>query len=306
MRFRRAHSYLRPWHYLRRMERWSQPGDRIAVVVAEGNIVDSDSDQAFPGQVAYRPVASVLRELAIDDSVKAVVLRINSPGGSGAASDLIWREIIRLRKKKPVIASMSGTAASGGYYLAMASDRILAGELTITGSIGVVAGKFDLSGLLGKLGIRQEVISYGQNTGIYSATSGLTESERGRLREHLELFYDTFTRKAAEGRRMEQTDLEQHARGRIWTGAQAAQRDLVDATGGLADALEFAAREAKVGSDWEPWIVEPPHPGFMERMQRMVPFGLGTQALLEEPVRKLLGPSTDLVQARLPAKNEIK
>ena len=160
LRLVRFRSFLRPWRILRSLERLGLPLPRVAVVLAAGPIVSWDEEQIPAGRIGGRPLAKLLRRLAKDRKISAVVLRIDSPGGSGLVSDQLWREVRRLKKRKPVVASMGSTAASGGYYLAMATDRICASETTITGSIGVVAGKFDISGLLAKVGLNQEVLSY--------------------------------------------------------------------------------------------------------------------------------------------------
>jgi len=267
--FYRASSFLRPWSRLRWLEGYGLPGPRVAVVVATGLIVDSDDSVVRPGRIAYRPLGSLLRSLRKDDRVDAVVLRIDSPGGSALCSDLLWEELGRLRDAKPLVASMSSVAASGGYYLSMAADHVVASDLTVTGSIGVLAGKMDISGLLAKLGVTQDVLSYGQHAGLDSATTGLEDSERDRLRSHIESNYRMFVEKAALGRHMEFDELEEHARGRIWTGAQAAEHGLVDSLGTTWDAVREAARRAAVGSTWETWLYEPPRPGLLHRLQAL-------------------------------------
>lgn len=296
----RFRPFLRPWRLLRRLERLGIPAPRIAVVVAAGPIISWEDEEIPAGRIGGRPLAKLIRKLARNRSISAVVLRIDSPGGSGLVSDQLWRELRRLKKRKPLVASMGSTAASGGYYLSMAADRIHASPTTITGSIGVVAGKFDVSGLLEKLGLNQEVLSYGKNSGLYSPTSGLTEDERSRLQVFLKEFYGVFVGKAAECRGMEADALEEHARGRIWTGNQALERGLVDAVGGLDSALVEAARLARVVGGWETLWFETPRPGLLARFQGMVPSLRTGTDLLEGARGDLLDLRTELVQARLP------
>ncbi len=291
LQFKKASRYLRPWSRLAWFERRASSAPKVAMLLASGPIEDSDEAESAPGVIAWRALGKAIRTAAEDDSVKAVVLRIDSPGGSGAASDLMWRELKRLAKRKPLVASMGSTAASGGYYLAMAADSIVAAPMTITGSIGVVGGKFDLEGLLAKAGVTREVLAYGRNTGLFSMTAGLTEEERLRLREHLRAFYDEFVGKAAEGRSMEVGELEPHARGRIWTGGQAVELGLVDEVGDMHFALSEAARRAGLAPGWNTLVMTSPRPGFLRRMRSRLPFASVVDG--------------DWVQARLPYKLRI-
>jgi protease-4 len=299
MPFRSGVRWLRPWELLDRLDRWGRPGDLVAVVVATGSIIDSDAAQAPRGRIATRPLTSLLSAVRSDPRVKAVVLRVDSPGGSGLASDLLWRELRRLRKKKPVVASMAGTAASGGYYLAMAADHVFADAATITGSIGVVAGKFDVSGLLDKVGLRQEVFSYGRGTGLFSPTEGLDEHTRERLRAQLEVFYDAFVGKAATCRGQEHDALEAHARGRIWTGKQAAERGLVDEVGGLRRAIEDAAERGGCRAGWQAVALEVDRPGWWARAQNVIP---GADGVIRAAADELSDGWSEggLLQTRLP------
>ncbi len=291
-----AAAWLRPWRWLRRLERWASPSPRVAIVVAEGEIVDSDESELPPGRIGSRPYGALFRTLRRDASIGAVVLRVDSPGGSAGASDLLWRELRRLAAKKPVIASMGSVAASGGYYMAVAADHIVADATTITGSIGVAAGKFELSGLFHKLGVTEEVLSFGANSGMSSLSSGMTPAESQRLSDQLDGFYDGFVARAAAGRKMEYDALEEHARGRIWTGAQAAARGLVDDVGGLRRAIEVAADRAGLGARPDLVLAEPPRPGLLDRLQRVRPPMF--RSLADLP--RALGLPTGL-QARLPA-----
>ena len=196
---------------------------------------------------------------------------------------------------------MGNVAASGGYYLAMAGDEILADPLTITGSIGVVAGKFEVSELLEKVGIRRDVLSYGANSGMNSLTTGWTEPERVRLREHIEMFYAAFVGKAAECRGVEFEDLAPHAEGRIWTGTQALERGLIDALGSSQDAVRRAAVRAKLGADYEVWLAEMARPSLFSRL-RQLPLAMERRLLsrLEERLQVDLWAPRDGIQVRLP------
>ncbi len=293
--------FLRPNMFARRLWGVIRPRKAVVVLRLGGNIVDSDSPHAPAGRIAARPTAAVLKALRRDDNVAAVVLRIDSPGGSGLASDMMWRELKRLAAKKPLVASMGNIAASGGYYLAMAGDEVLADPLTITGSIGVVAGKFEVSELLERLGVRRDVLSYGQNSGMNSLTAGWTESERERVREHIEMFYAAFVTKAADCRGVEVSELAPHADGRIWTGTQALERGLVDALGSTYDAVRRAAVRARVGADYEVLFADMPRPSVFSRLRQLP---LAAERLLlrrvEERLQLDLWPAQDGVQARLP------
>jgi len=303
LRFRLSRRWLRGWRWAAALERRAASAPRVAVVVAKGPITTGDEGESAAGHIAWRALTTTLRSLREDDGIAAVVLRIDSPGGSGTSSDLLWRELRKLRKRKPVVASMGSVAASGGYYMAMAADAIVAGPMTITGSIGVVGGKFDPRGLMEKLGLKREVLSYGDHTGLFSLATGLTDSERAHLRRHLEAFYDEFVGKAAEGRRAARADVEQHARGRIWTGPQALERGLVDEIGGLREAVEEAARRAGLTPGWSTVYCTAPRPGFLRRLQQRLPLAEGGG--LASLVRGW-GPDDEVVQARLPFDLEIR
>ena len=220
--------------------------NKIAVMVASGNIV---SGKAGGGQeiIASDSFNEEIRKLRDDNSVKAVVLRINSPGGSALASDAMWREIELLKEKKPVITSMSDYAASGGYYMAMGTDYIMAEPTTITGSIGVFGLWFNAERLLNdKLGVNTDYVSTGRYSNFLSLSKPMTEEERQIMQKSVERTYATFTNKAAEGRDMQIEDLLAVASGRVWSGAQAVENGLVDELGGLDDAVKKAAEMAEV------------------------------------------------------------
>ncbi|MCO4771736.1 MAG: signal peptide peptidase SppA [Deltaproteobacteria bacterium] len=293
--------WLRPNQHLQSLKRAISPKKAVVVLPLEGSIVDGDGPYAPAGRIAPRPTTSILRALRRDEGVGAVVLRISSPGGSGLASDMMWRELKRLARVKPLVVSMGNVAASGGYYLAMAGDEVIADPLTITGSIGVVAGKFDIGELLEKLGIKRDVLSYGKNSGMNSLTRGWTESERERLRAHIEHFYEAFVGKAAACRGVEYDELAKHAEGRIWTGSQALERGLVDGLGTTWDAVRRAAVRAKLGADYDVWLAAPQRPGLLARLRQLPLAGeMRAMARLEEQMGLDLWPVRDGVQARLP------
>lgn len=222
--------------------------NEIAVIVADGEIMPGKGDN---GVVGSSTMVESLRSARKSDRVKAVVLRINSPGGSFNASDDMWREIRLTAEEKPVIASMSDVAASGGYYLAMACDSIVARPNTITGSIGVFSVVFDLSGFLGnKLGITSGEVKTGEIGSLYTVTRPLTENEKSIFQTQTDEVYEIFTGKAAEGRRMKHDDLKKVASGRVWSGIQAHERGLVDILGGFQDAIQIAAEKAGVDKDY--------------------------------------------------------
>ncbi|GIX49026.1 MAG: hypothetical protein KatS3mg131_3237 [Candidatus Tectimicrobiota bacterium] len=190
-----------------------------------------------------------LRRLRASPAVRAVVLRLSSPGGSALASDLVWREVALTSAQKPCIVSMGDVAASGGYYIAMAARAIVAEAGTLTGAIGVVGGKFVLSGFLRQLGVHYEVLQRGRHAGLPSPLSALQAEERQQLRQQLEdFYYRLFVAKAAQGRGRTPEEIERVARGRLWTGRQALAAGLVDRLGGLPEAIALAREHAGIAA----------------------------------------------------------
>jgi protease-4 len=232
-------------------------GPKIALVYAVGAITE--------GKSAYSPLmgrtmgsdtmVDALKEAKKNKDIKAIVLRIDSPGGSGLASDFIWREVNRARAVKPFVASMSDVAGSGGYYIAMAADTIVAEPGTLTGSIGVVSGKFSTVGFYDKLGMNREILTRGEHAAMYSDTRSFTPEERRKLLEQIWEWYTDFVRKAADGRRMTEDELDKIARGRVWSGAQAAEIGLVDVLGGLDVAIDLAKARAGIPKESEVTLV---------------------------------------------------
>jgi protease IV len=232
-------------------------GPRIAVIYAVGIISTGASNFDSPsGQViGSDTMVEYLRKVRADDSIRAVVLRIDSPGGSAIASDVIWREIMLTRDKKPVVASMSDVAASGGYYIAMPAHAIVAQPATLTGSIGVVLVRFVIDGTLKKLGINLETVKQGQYADIFSPVRPFTPDERRKLGELMQATYDSFVEKAAAGRNTTPERIDAVAQGRVWTGKQAKDLGLVDELGGLDRALQIAKERAKIAANAEVELV---------------------------------------------------
>jgi protease-4 len=244
-----------------RDDRWAAR-PRIAVVRVEGDIARGEGGNSPFGGVEIAGSDSIARrihQLADDPAVRAIVVRIDSPGGDGTASDLIWRELVRARElsHKPVIASMGDVAASGGYYVAVAADQIYAEPSTITGSIGVFIGKFDLHSLYSGLGLSLVTNKRGESADLFSTARPMSDPERKMMQGWVDSFYDQFVERVANGRRMSAAQVDAVGRGRVWSGAQALERGLVDRMGGLADALREAKKRAGLGPDDQVAIEDP-------------------------------------------------
>jgi protease-4 len=224
----------------------------VAVIYASGPIRQGRSTRSPVGGSAMGSdtVAGALRSVLSDERARAVLLRVNSPGGSATASDTIWREVVRLRAAgKPVVVSMSDVAASGGYFISAPADVIVAQPGTITGSIGVIMGKPVLAGALERVGITTDSVAVGSGATMLAPTHPFTEDEWSRINIWLDAIYQDFIGKVASGRRMPVEQVHEVARGRVWTGADAAQNGLVDELGGMAAAAEIARRRAGLPAD---------------------------------------------------------
>jgi len=238
--------YDKYWGRNRYEYSWGDPFlKRIAIIYADGVIVQGESggNSFFGKLVGAETISRAIREAREDDKIKAIVLRINSPGGDGLASDLIWREVkltVTGEDRKPLIVSMGDAAASGGYYIACRADTIVADPGTITGSIGVVSGKFNLSGFYEKIGFTKEILKRGERADYLSSSRGWSEEERELTRQMVEEFYRQFVERVAEGRDMKYDEVDEIAKGRVWTGEQAWEIGLVDEIGTLNDALQIA------------------------------------------------------------------
>jgi len=258
--------------------------DKIAVIHLLGGI-DSGKGGYSPlsgSSVGSDTIIEAIREAEKNATVKAIVLRVDSPGGSALASDLIWREL--KISKKPVIASMGDVAASGGYYVSMNAKKIFAEPGTVTGSIGVFGLKLVTGGVYAKVGLKTEIVSRGKNSGAASSTTEWTDSERKAMTATIEDVYDTFLTKALEGRvaagqKMTREQLEALAGGRVWTGRQAKANGLVDELGTLDDAIGFAKKEAGFDPSKDVELLMLPKGGsFLDKLSNMsLPFGLKAQ-----------------------------
>jgi protease IV len=245
---------------------------KIAVIYASGAIVTGKSGGGLLGSdtVGSETMVKAIRQADADETVKAIVLRVDSPGGSALASDLIWHELVKC--KKPVIASMSDVAASGGYYISMAARKIYAEPGTITGSIGVVGGKLALGGVWDKVGIKTEVLSRGAHSGILSTHEPFSDSERKTMHGLMKDVYDQFVDKALAGRKkagkeMTRDQLEKLAGGRVYTGRQAKANGLIDELGTLGDAIKAAKKEAHLDPEKEMELLElPKSKGFLDAL----------------------------------------
>jgi protease-4 len=250
-------------------------GQRIAVIYAVGVITSGESDPTGDS-LGSDTIVEHLRKVRGDDSIKAVVLRVDSPGGSAIASDVIWREVFLTREKKPVIASMSDVAASGGYYISMPAHAIVAQPATLTGSIGVVMVKFAIGGTLGKLGMNMDRVTAGRWADMYAPDRPFTPEERQRVEQSMQATYEAFVEKAASGRNTTPEKIDQVAQGRVWTGLQAKQIGLVDELGGLDRALTLAKQRAKIDEKAEvELVIYPQRKSFYELVQ--APFGTGSE-----------------------------
>ncbi len=244
-------------------------GEKIAVVYAAGDIVSGSSSFGSSGEetIGSDSLVRVLKEVRDDNSIKAVVLRIDSPGGSGLASDVIWRGVESLKEKKPVVVSMSDVAASGGYYIAAGANKIIAQPSTITGSIGVVGGKPVVKGFYDWIGVTNEYVLRGTNAGMFRESEKFSDSERKKFEEFLNSTYDDFISKVAKGRSKEKTYIDSIGQGRVWTGKQGKDNGLVDEYGGLDKAIEVAKQLAKIPADkGVQRIIRPQPPTFWDEL----------------------------------------
>ncbi len=254
-----------------RGHRPSKRGDAIAVIFGSGEIHGGPSGHGGPfgggESIGSDTLVAAIREARRDDRVKAIVLRIDSPGGSGLASDLIWRELelAQTEDGKPVVVSMSDLAASGGYYVSMGADAIVAEPGTITGSIGVFAGKFTLTGLFDKIGLGTQDIDRGRYAALFSSTRPLGEEGRAKLEGFVGSFYETFVGKAADGRRTTAEAIHAVAQGRVWTGVQATEHGPVDALAGHRTTITIAREKADMKGEPR-LLLLPDRPSFLEEL----------------------------------------
>jgi protease-4 len=237
-----------------------RPQSRIAVLYAVGTIVSgkSGSGGINGAVVGSETMVEQIRRVREDDSIKAIVLRVDSPGGSSVASDVIWRELTITRDanpSRPLSVSMGDLAASGGYYISMPGHVIVAQPGTLTGSIGIFTGKMVIDGTLEKLGVNTETVQSGRNANIYSPFDRFSPEQRDRVLNYMQVFYDNFVEKAAQSRRRTPEQIDAVARGRVWTGQQAKAQGLVDELGGLEEAIAIAKTRANIPADEDVEVV---------------------------------------------------
>ena len=233
---------------------------KVALLGGIGGITSGRSEP-LAGVIGGITVSSHLRKIRKDDDIKGVIFRVDSPGGSAVGSDMIWREVRLLEETgKPVVVSMSGVAGSGGYYISMGAHRIISQPSTITGSIGVIFGKFDVTGLYDWLGVDVERVKTSPNADILSPFASLTEAQKEQVESWMERIYTRFVERAAEGRNQESEELEKKARGRIYTGSQALDLGLVDELGGLRSAVEHMKEILDIGEEEQIELVLYPKP----------------------------------------------
>lgn len=229
-------------------------GARIAVVYASGAInMGSSSNSAFGGEmVGSDTIVKAVNQAAEDSTIKAIVLRVDSPGGSALASDLMWHALENAKAKKPVVVSMADVAASGGYYIACNANKIVAEPTTVTGSIGVFMGKPVVKGFYDWIGVTNEYVMRGKNAGIFRETEKWTPEERAKMQDQAnKIYFDDFVPKVAAGRRKTAEEVNSIAQGRVWTGTQAKQNGLIDEFGGLERAITVAKELAKIPAERE-------------------------------------------------------
>lgn len=282
--------------------------NRIAVIVATGTIVNGEGEGTVIGGETF---AREIRKARLDDNVKAIVLRINSGGGSALASDVMWREVQLAKKVKPVIASLSDVAASGGYYMAMGCDTIVAHPNSITGSIGVFIIFPNVGPLLDKIGIQTDVVETGEFSNFPSLSEPLNESEARIIQNIADRTYEDFTLKAARGRNMSHEALKEVASGRVWSGVEAKDRNLIDVFGGLDEAIAIARESAGLDDDYQVRYY-PRKKTFLEEVMREFDQQVSSYVMERElgiayPYIKKLKVVEQLqgVQARLPFEIEI-
>jgi len=277
---------------------------RIAVLYASGVIASGASsyDTVNGAIVGSDTIVEQIRRIRDDDSIRAIVLRVDSPGGSAVASDVIWRELMITRDQKPsrpLIASMSDLAASGGYYISMPAAVIVAQPATLTGSIGIFGGKIAIGETLAKVGVTTATVQSGRNASLSSPFEPFTPEQRAKVMEYMHVFYESFVEKAARSRRTTPAQIDAVAQGRVWTGLQARARGLVDELGGLDAAVTIAKQRAGIPADEEvELVVYPPHRTLYEALAQQfgssrpgvwAPLGGGAEgriiAALTAPVR---------------------
>ncbi|MBP7514887.1 MAG: signal peptide peptidase SppA [Flavobacteriales bacterium] len=286
---------------------------KVAIVYAQGGI---NSGESSDGDIGSTTISEAIREAREDTSVKAIVLRVNSPGGSGLASDVIWREVNLAKQTKPVVVSMGDYAASGGYYIACAADKIYAQPNTITGSIGVFGIIPNMQGFFNdKLGITFDGVKTNKYADMMTTSRPLSAEEKGIIQGYVDNFYDTFKTRVAEGRKMTVAQVDSIGQGRVWTGIRGKELGLVDELGGLEDAIAGAAELAKLAEGDYRTVDYPEQESFLKELMKNLDggakawvreeaFGEDVELMHQfEAVRKARGMMG--VQARMPFELEV-
>jgi len=289
-----------------------EAGQRIAVVQATGLIVSGESRNTPGGGfiMGGDSVAGDIRRAREDSSIKAIVLRIDSGGGSAVASEVIRREVVLAKAMKPVVVSMSDVAASGGYWIAMDASKIVAEPNTITGSIGVLIGKLNISGLYNLLGLSTDSVATSDNATLFSDQQNFTPAQQAYIEKSLHETYGNFIKGVAEGRKMNVADVDKIGKGRVWSGAQGKEIGLVDELGGLDRALEVARQLAHIPANASIHIVRFPEERtflqiLLERERDQFTESRSEEAALEATLRHLVR-VMEPVQARLPFELHIR
>lgn len=290
-----------------------QRRNKIAVLNAVGAITSGKSgyDPVNGPVMGSDSFVEHIRRIRADSSIRAIILRVDSPGGSSTASDVIWRELMITKNGeggRPIIVSMSDLAASGGYYIAMAGDVIVAQPGTLTGSIGIYSGKYVTGGSFEKLGANVESTSTGKHAEIYSPDRRFTDEERAKVMESMQAFYDQFVEKVAEARQTTPEKVDQIAQGRVWTGQQARQVGLVDQLGGMQTAVAAAKQRARIPADEEvELVVYPPRRSFYEVLSESLeqPTTTRQATSLADGIMSLLGPRDRSVLAAILAPSRL-
>ena len=254
-----ASLYFRAWVF----RGHGKPGFRAPARLVQWAAAGQISRGASGRGISEVGAAQLLDGLRTDASVRGVLLRIDSPGGDALASDLIHREIERIRREKPVVVSMGEVVASGGYYMAAAADAIFAEGTTLTGSIGVVGGKMNLGALYDKLGVARDGVRRGARAGLFSEARGYSPDERAAVRREMETIYDIFLDRVTKGRPLDRKSVEAVAQGRVWSGRRALELGLVDQLGGPLEALQDLAGRAGLANDEHYPVVTLPRPSFL-------------------------------------------
>ncbi len=264
----------------------SESASRIAVIygIGEIHLGQSQGDPFFGGGMTMGSdtIAQAISDAIDDDSIEAIILRIDSPGGSYVASDVMWREVVRAKEVgKPVIISMGDVAASGGYFVSAPAHKIIANPVTITGSIGVAGGKMVLTDLWDKVGVKWDGVKAGENADLYSANKAFTNEGWARLQGSLDRIYEDFTVKVGEGRGKSQQEIHTVAKGQIWSGAQAKDNGLVDELGGFREAIQVARDAAMISDEFDHQLVYFPEP--KDPIEELLENAMGGQMILTDP-----------------------